>query len=203
MAATPIPGITAEEYLAMDRAASFKSEFVGGEVFAMSGGLYAHGVLISRFSRELEDALEDGPCVVSVTEVRLQVAAGETYVYPDLMVVCGEPSYAEGHRDTITNPSVVVEVLSESTERWDRGGKFAQYRRVASLREYVLVSQDAMRVEWFTRGEDGVWAYREAVGPEGIVRLEGLGVTLELGADLPESGWGYRVGGVSIGTALA
>ena len=78
MAAGPIPRITAGEYLAMDRAAPFKSEFVGGEVFAMSGGLYAHGVLISRFSRELEDALEDGPCVVSVTEVRLQVEAGET-----------------------------------------------------------------------------------------------------------------------------
>ena len=181
MVASPIPRITAAEYLAMDRAAPFKSEFVGGEVFAMSGGLYAHGVLISRFSRELEDALEDGPCVVSVTEVRLQVAAGETYVYPDLMVVCGEPSYAEGHRDLITNPSVVVEVLPEATERWDRGGKFAQYRRVASLREYVLVSQDAMRVEWFTRGADGEWTYREAVGPEGMVRLEGLGVTLGLG----------------------
>jgi Uma2 family endonuclease len=97
------------------------------------------------------------------------------------MVVCGEPVYGEGHRDILTNPSVVVEVLSESTEKWDRGGKFAQYRRVASLREYVLVSQDAMRVEWFTREGDGAWTYREAVGPEGVVRLEGLGVSVGLG----------------------
>jgi Uma2 family endonuclease len=168
MAANAIPRVTAEEYLAADRAASFRSEFVNGEVFAMSGGRLAHAQLILQVGRELANALEDGPCIV-------------TYVYPDVMVVCGEPVYGEGHRDILTNPSVVVEVLSESTEKWDRGGKFAQYRRVASLREYVLVSQDAMRVEWFTREGDGAWTYREAVGPEGVVRLEGLGVSVGLG----------------------
>lgn len=181
MAANPIPKVTAEEYLAADRAAPFRSEFVNGEVFAMSGGRLAHAQLISQISRELQDALDDGPCIVTVSDLRLQIAAGETYVYPDVMVLCGEPIYAEGHRDIITNPSAVVEVLSESTERWDRGGKFAQYRRVASLREYVLVSQDAMRVEWFTREDNGVWTYREAVGPEAVVRLDGLGVSLGVG----------------------
>ena len=181
MAANAIPRVTAEEYLTADRAASFRSEFVNGEVFAMSGGRLAHAQLISRIGRELEDALEDGPCIVTVADMRLQIVAGESYVYPDVMVVCGEPAFAEGHRDILTNPSVVVEVLSESTEKWDRGGKFAQYRRVAGLREYVLVSQDAMRVEWFTREGDGAWTYREAVGPEGVVRLEGVGVSLDLG----------------------
>ena len=97
------------------------------------------------------------------------------------MVLCGAPIYAECHWDIITKLSVVVEVLSESTERWDRGGKFAQYRRVASLREYVLVSQDAMRVEWFTREENGVWSYQEAVGPEAVVRLDGLDASLGVG----------------------
>ena len=154
MGANPALKMTAAEYLAMDRAAPFKSEFVNGEVFAMSGGLPAHGQLISRFGHELETALEDGPCVVTVAEVRLQVAE-DTYVYPDVMVICGGFVLADGHRDVITNPSVVVEELSEPTERWDRGGKFAQYRRVASLQEYVLVSQDAMRVEWYTRRADG------------------------------------------------
>ena len=89
------------------------------------------------------------------------------YVYPDVMVVCGGFAVVDGHRDMITNPSVVVEVLSKSTEAWDRGGKFAQYRRVVSLMEYVPVSLDAMRVEWFTREEDGRWSYREAVGVTG------------------------------------
>jgi Uma2 family endonuclease len=181
MSVNTTPRVTAEEYLAGDRAASFRSEFVNGEVFAMSGGRLAHAQLISRIGRELEDALEELPCIVTVADMRLQIAAGESYVYPDVMVLCGEPVFAEGHRDIITNPSVVVEVLSESTEKWDRGGKFAQYRRVASLREYVLVSQDAMRVEWFTREESGAWTYREAVGPEGVVRLEGLDVSVGLG----------------------
>ena len=181
MAADAIPRVTAEEYLAADRAASFRSEFVNGEVFAMSGGRLAHAQLSAQMSRELQEALDELPCIVTVADMRLQVVAGESYVYPDVMVVCGEPVFAEEHRDIITNPSVVVEVLSESTEKWDRGGKFAQYRRVASLREYVLVSQDAMRVEWFTREGDGAWTYREAVGPEGVVRLEGLGVSLGVG----------------------
>ena len=180
MAANPIPRMTAAEYLAMDRESPFKSEFVGGEVFAMSGGRPAHAQLILHVGRELADALEDGPCVVTVAELRLQVAA-DTYFYPDVMVVCGGFAVAEGHRDMITNPSVVVEVLSESTEAWDRGGKFDQYQRVASLKEYVLVSPDAMRVEWFTRGADGTWIYQKAVGPEGVVRLDALGVTLGVG----------------------
>jgi Uma2 family endonuclease len=181
MSVNTTPTVTAEEYLAADRAASFRSEFVNGEVFAMSGGCLAHAQLSARFGSELDSALEDGPCIVTVAVMRLQVVVGAAYFYPDVMAFCGEPVFAKGHRDIITNPSVVVEVLSESTERWDRGGKFAQYRRVASLREYVLVSQDAIRVEWFTREDSGAWTYREAVGPEGVVRLEGLGVSLGLG----------------------
>ena len=110
--------------------------------------------------------------------------AADTYVYPDVMVVCGGFAVVEGHRDMIVNPPVVVEVLSESTERWDRSGKFAQYQRVASLREYVLVSQEAMRVEWFTRqlvvsGGDGAG---------GSLPVGGVG------ADLQEGGGGYGVG---------
>jgi Uma2 family endonuclease len=180
MAANPPTKLTPAEYLALEQAATFRSEFVNGEMFAMSGGLYPHGQLISRFSRELEDALEDRPCTVTVSDVRLQVAADATYVYPDLMVVCGGPAFADGHRDMITNPSLVVEVLSPSTEAWDRGGIFAQYRTVASLHEYVLVSPDALRVERFTREANGSWAYRAAEGPAGICRLERLGVDLPL-----------------------
>ena len=181
MAADPVAKLTAAEYLAMERAATFRSEFVNGEVFAMPGGLYPHGQLSFGMARELADALEDRPCTVTVADVRLQVAADATYVYPDVMVVCGGPVFADGHRDTITNPAVVVEVLSASTEAWDRGGKFAQYRTVASLEEYVLVSAEAMRVEWFTRSADGSWAYREAEGAGGVCRLERLGVNLSLG----------------------
>ena len=181
MAANPIPKMTAAEYLEIERKAAFKSEFVRGEVFAMSGGLPTHAVLIGQMVRELGDALEDAPCVVSVAELRLELVRDQVYVYPDVMVVCGGFALADGHRDMITNPSVVVEVLSESTEAWDRGGKFGLYQGVATLREYVLVSTTAMRVEWFTREEDGRWSYRKAEGLEGVVRLETLGVSLGLG----------------------
>ena len=172
--------LTPAEYLAMERAAEFRSEYVNGEIFAMSGGLFAHAQLILNFGREMAEALDDRPCVVTASELRLQVTEVGAYLYPDLMVICDKPAYADGHRDMITNPSVVVEVLSESTERWDRGGKFVQYRQVASLREYVLVSQTEMRVEWFTRGSSGEWLYREAVGVDGVCRLQELGIDLKL-----------------------
>jgi Uma2 family endonuclease len=168
-----------EEYLEAERAAEFRSEYVDGEVFAMSGGSRTHASLISRVAHELETALEDSPCTVTVAELRLQVTSGRAYLYPDLMVACGEDP--DDPTDMITNPSVVVEVLSPSTERWNRVGKFALYRQVESVREYVLVSQDEMRVEWYTRRDDEEWVYRESNGPEGVCRLDVLGVSLSLG----------------------
>ena len=180
MAANAAPVLTPAQYLATERAAEFRSEYVNGEIYAMSGGLLPHAQLMAQFSRELADALEHRPCLVTVADLRLQVTEAGAYLYPDVMVICDKPAYADGHRDMITNPSVVVEVLSESTERWDRGGKFVQYRQVASLREYVLVSQTEMRVEWFTRGSNGEWLYREAVGVDGVCRLQDLGIDLKL-----------------------
>ena len=178
MSARQVPRISPEAYLEAERAAEFRSEYVDGEVFAMSGGSRKHAALIFRIGHELELALGESPCVVTVSDLRLRIAAEGAYVYPDVMLSCGE---AEGDPDDmISNPSVVVEVLSPSTERWDRVGKFAQYRRLQSLREYVLVSQEEIRLEWYTRRENGEWVYQEAHGPEGVCRLEVLGVALSL-----------------------
>ena len=173
--------MTAEAYLELDGAAAFRSEYLNGEMFAKPGGSVTHSQLIVGVGGALEDALEDGPCVVTLVDMRLEVMANRVYVYPDVMVFCDPPIFAAGRNDVITNPSVVVEVLTESTEAWDRGGKFALYRGVASLREYLLVSTDAARVEWFTREGEGCWSFREAVGLERVVRLERLGVDLGLG----------------------
>ncbi len=178
MSARQVPRISPEEYLALDRASEFRSEYVDGEMFAMAGGSRKHSVLISRVGHELESALEESPCVVTVTDLRLRIAREGAYVYPDVMVSCGEA--AGNETDMITNPSLVVEVLSPGTERWDRVGKFSQYRRLESLREYVLVSQDEMRLEWYTRRENGEWVYQETHGPEGLCRLDCLGVSLSL-----------------------
>ncbi len=179
MSARHIPKITPAEYLVADRAADHRSEYVDGEMFAMSGGSRVHAELISRVAHELESVLEDSPCVVTVSDLRLQVAPEGAYLYPDVIVACAVQDADPD--DMISNPSVVVEVLSPSTERWDRVGKFAQYRRIASLREYVLVSQHEARIEWYTRRDDGAWVYGEVSGLDGVCQLAILGVSLSLG----------------------
>lgn len=180
MAASPQPTLSPTEYLAIDRASDTRHEYADGLMVAMSGGTANHSFLIQAMGRELSIALRDRPCNVSVATLRLQIAAGRAYLYPDAMVICGSLHYAEGQRDMITNPTVIVEVLSDSTERWDRAGKFAKYRQVESLRECVLVSQDEISIEWFTRAEHGEWIYRVASGPESTCHLDSLNVTLSL-----------------------
>src|SRR5258708_24076085 len=167
--------ISPEEYLAADRVAEFRSEYLDGQIFAMSGGSSPHAQLILRFGSELEIALDAGPCIVTVSNLRLQIAPEGAYFYPDVMVRC--PESVKDRSDIAKNPVLVVEVLSPSTERWDRVRKFEQYRRMASLREYVLVSQDEMRVEWYTRRESGEWVYQEVHGAEAVCRFDVLGVS--------------------------
>jgi Uma2 family endonuclease len=180
MSAGPPSTLSPAEYLALDRGAETRHEYVDGLMVAMSGGTARHAVLIAEVARHLGNALSNSPCAVSVTELRLQVQQGAAYLFPDIMVLCGAIEYATGPKDTITNPTVVVEVLSGSTERWDRVGKFARYRQIPSLREYLLVSQDELCIEWYTRRDDGDWAYHAALGPEGLCRLASLGIDLPL-----------------------
>ena len=180
MVASPQPKLSPSDYLAVDRAAEFRHEYVDGLLIAMSGGTGRHSLLIGAFSRLLGNALIGGQCAVSVTELRLQVAQGGAYLFPDIMVICGGFQYSDGPKDTVINPTVIVEVLSDSTERWDRAGKFAKYRLVPTLREYVLVSQDEMCIEWYTRRDGGEWIYRDATGPEAVCHLESLKVDLLL-----------------------
>ena len=180
MAASPQPTLSPADYLAIDRASETRHEYADGLMVAMSGGTANHSFLIQAMGRELSLALRDRPCNVSVATLRLQIASGRSHLYPDAMVICGPLHFPEGQRDMITNPTVIVEVLSDSTERWDRVGKFARYRQVDSLREYVLVAQDEMSIEWYTRRDDGEWVYHAATGPDGALHLHSLDVTLAL-----------------------
>ena len=180
MAASAQPRLSPTEYLAIDRAAETRHEYVDGLMVAMSGGTANHSFLIQAMGRELAIALRERPCNVSVATLRLQVASGSAYLYPDAMVICGPLQFAEGQKDMIVNPTVVVEVLSGSTERWDRKGKFAKYRLVPTLREYILVSQDEMCIEWYTRRDNGDWVYNAATGPEAVCHLESLNIDLPL-----------------------
>ena len=146
----------------------------------MSGGSYRHAVIIARLSRALGNALAGRPCGVTSSDVRVCVAGDGLYTYPDIVVVCGEPKFADGRTDTLLNPTLVIEVLSPSTEAYDRGFKSAQYRRVESLEEYALVSQTEPRVEVFRRQPGGHWLLSEFVGIEAACRFESVDASVAL-----------------------
>lgn len=171
--------MTYAEYLALERASEAKHEYVNGHVYAMAGGTPDHGRLAMNVGGILRAALAGRPCAVFSSDVRVRIEATGRSTYPDLSVVCGHLARADDDADAITNPVVLVEVLSDSTEASDRGDKFAHYRRLPSLREYVLVSQRAERIELFRRGEVGGWVLSEA-GRGEVVRLESIDVVLSV-----------------------
>ena len=160
---------TPEEYLALERKAEYKSEYINGEIYAMSGASRAHILITVNLTRELSTQLRGRPCEVYASDMRVKVSPTGMYTYPDVAAVCGEARFEDGQVDTLTNPSVIIEVLSPSTEAYDRGEKFAHYRKLQSLAEYVLVAQDKMRVEHFARhGERGEqWVLTEISDPQG------------------------------------
>jgi Uma2 family endonuclease len=155
--AARIARYTPEQYLAMERKADFKNEYDGGFITAMAGGSPEHNLIAVNLSGEIRSQLKGRPCVVYMSDVRLCVSPTGLYTYPDVMAVCGERQFLEGAKDTLLNPNMIVEVLSNSTESYDRGRKFGHYRQLASFQEYVLVAQDEVKVERFTRrGDDWV-----------------------------------------------
>jgi Uma2 family endonuclease len=178
--AEPIKRLTESEYLDLERVAEFKSEFFDGEMFAMSGGTPLHSQIATNLAREFGNKLKTCPCVPYNSDLRLKVEATGLLTYPDLSVVCHPLQFAAGTDDTVTNPTVIVEVLSDSTEAYDRGKKFENYRQMPSLREYLLVSQKEPRIEQFLRQENGQWLLREAAGLDAALALPSLNVTISL-----------------------
>ena len=147
--------VTPEEYLEQERKAEFKSEYLAGEVFAMAGASERHGVIVTNLIRELSLQLKKKACRVYSGDLRLRVTPTGLYTYPDVMVICGTVQFADDRKDTVVNPVVLIEVLSESTRDYDRGQKFQHYRTLPSLNEYLTIAQDAPHVEQWTRqGED-------------------------------------------------
>lgn len=180
MSASPHPRLTEEEYLKIERAAEFKSEFYDGRMYAMSGGSYPHGQIILNLGSELRTASRGKPCSVTASDIRVRVSKRGSYTYPDVVVVCGPPKFADDQKDTLLNPSLIVEVLSPSTEAHDRGLKFAQYRQIESLEEYGLVSQTEPRVEIFRRQPSGDWLLSESTGLDAVCRFDSAGCQIAL-----------------------
>jgi len=180
MSAQPQPRLTPEQYLAADRSAEFRHEYYNGHIYAMSGGSYRHAQIIGNLAGELRTALKTRPCSVVSNDLRLRVSPDGLYTYPDVIVICGDPKFADDQRDTLLNPALIVEVLSPSTEAYDRGFKSAQYRTIESLEEYALVSQAEPRVEVFRRQPGGHWLLSEAVGPEAACHFGSLDCAVAL-----------------------
>jgi len=170
---------TAEEYLTLERSASSKSEFHDGQIYAMTGASREHNLVTINIAGELRNQLKKRPCEAYVNDMRVKAADARSYHYPDIVVVCGTPQFEDAHVDTLLNPTLLIEVLSPSTEAYDRGGKFAHYRKIPTLREYLLVAQDQPSIERYLR-QDDVWILTEAVGLEADVPLESIDCVLSL-----------------------
>src|SRR5438552_2686042 len=157
---------TPEQYLALERAAEYKSEYINGKVYARAGANREHNLLTVNIAAGLGSTLKDQPYEVYISQMRVKVSPTGMYTYPDVVVACNEPRFEDEHGDTLLNPTIIVEVLSPSTEAYDRGEKFAHYRRLTSLAEYVLVSQDKARVEHYRRHDSGndQWVLTEVSG---------------------------------------
>ncbi|MBL0264706.1 MAG: Uma2 family endonuclease [Leptospiraceae bacterium] len=153
---------TESEYLELERKADFKSEYYNGEIFAMAGATLIHNKIVSNLIFLFNQFLKDKPCDVYPSDLRLQVEKSGLYTYPDITIVCGKAELLDNKFDTLKNPTVLIEVLSDSTEKYDRGQKFSFYREIPSLKEYILVSSKTMKIEKFKRLEDGNYLYIES-----------------------------------------
>lgn len=171
--------ITPAQYLDLERASPTRNEYCNGLITAMAGASRRHNLVATNLCREISTQLRDRPCEAYIGDMRVCIAATGLYTYPDFVVICGEPVFQDGEQDTLLNPTTIIEVLSPTTEAYDRGRKFAHYRRLESLREYVLVAQDRAFAERYTRqGED--WVLSEITGPDGCLRLVSIGCEVAL-----------------------
>ena len=180
MTSLPQPRYTPEEYLAIDRNSEQKNQYYAGEIFAMGGASERHNLIVTNLVRELSTQLKGRPCKVYPSGMRVKVSATGLYTYPDVTVVCGEARFEDDQQDTLRNPTVVIEVLSGSTEDYDRGRKFAQYRQIESLAEYVLIAQEKHHVERFRRQDNNQWLLSETNRLADTISLESIDCELAL-----------------------
>lgn len=179
---TPQPKryITEEEYLDFEQTSTRKHEYYNGEIYAMTGGTESHNILAGNAHASLHTQLRRRPCKVYNSDQKIKVLATGLHTYPDVTVVCGQPEFIDRPRLTLVNPTVIIEVLSPSTERYDRGMKFRNYRTIPTLRDYILISQDDYRVEQYMRQENDEWLLREFVGIEAQLTIRSIDCVLNL-----------------------
>ncbi len=171
---------TPEEYLELERKAEFKSEYQDGRIYAMSGGTRRHDRINAQLYLLVGQHLDDKECSWHTSNMRVYAQASGLYTYPDLSIVCGTAQFADGTLDTLTNPILLAEILSPSTEAYDRGRKAVMYQSIPSLQELLFIAQDTYKVELLRRESDGTWSRTEAAGLEASIELRSIGYTLPL-----------------------
>jgi len=172
--------VSPEEYLALERKAEYKSEYLHGEIFAMTGASRKHNLIAVNTASSLNQQLRGRPCEVYVSDMRVKVAASGLYTYPDVVVVCGPPHFEDDYRDTLLNPTVLFEILSKSTERYDRIAKSDYYRALESLTEHFLIAQDEVHVEQYVKQGDGRWSLIDFRSVDATIELHSIGCSLAL-----------------------
>jgi Uma2 family endonuclease len=180
MASNPKTYYTPEEYLALERSSEIKHEYYNGEIFAMSGATEEHVLIVTNLVVELGSQLKTGPRKVYSNDLRVRVNPTGLYTYPDVIVLCDEARFSDDQEDTLLNPALITEVLSESTKDYDRGGKFEQYRTIDSFVEYLLIAQDRPHVEHHTRQPDGSWLLHETNSLEDTIQLKSVPSSLRM-----------------------
>jgi Uma2 family endonuclease len=172
---------TQEEYAALEEKAEYKSQYVAGEIFAMAGVQPWHAEIVQNLSGMFYVRFRGGPCRAYVADMKVRVQAGDLWTYPDLSVLCDQPRFdTSANPHSLLNPQVIFEVLSPSTEGFDRGDKFLRYQRLESLTDYVLVASERVQVEHFARQHDCSWLYRRHEAPADLLKLSSVGVELPL-----------------------
>src|SRR5207253_4784438 len=172
--------VSPDEYLRLERQAEYKSEYLNGEIFAMSGASRQHNLITANIGAEFNRQLKGKPCEAYISDMRVKVRSNGLYTYPDVVVVCGEPEFEDDEVDTLLNPTLLIEVLSKSTERYDRIAKTSYYRTIDSLTEHLLVAQDEIRLEQYARQTDGQWLLLEYLTVDDVVKLASIECTLKL-----------------------
>jgi Uma2 family endonuclease len=174
MSAAAFDRYTPEEYLALDRNAEFRSEYIDGRMVAMSGNSRPHSIIVSNLVRTFGNCFDGRACEVYSNTMRVKITPSLRYVYPDVVAVCDEPKFEDREVDILVNPRLVIEVLSPSTASYDRGDKFLHYRKIESLQEAVLIAQDCVLIEHWRRQGD-MWTLTEISTADGILALESVG----------------------------
>ncbi len=178
MSIQPKRRLSPEEYLEIERQAEYKSEYYNGEMFAFAGASENHVVITGNVSAIFHAQLKNKKCKVYSNDMRVKVSTTGLFTYPDVAVVCNQGKFEDEHRDTLLNPIVIVEVLSPSTENYDRGTKFEHYRTIDSLTDYLLVAHDKIHVEHYVRQSDRSWLFSEYKSAEDKIKIESIGCEL-------------------------